>query len=247
MSDLATSQNSEPQSAPLHGAGKPSTRSPIQRGDRARKRVLRAALEVLAAQGLSGFTMEAIAHRAGASKATVYRHWTALATLLVDAMDSSFQPFPLPATGRLLSDLIELLSRFEALVSGQRFPRLMAAFIDAAERDPTLASLHVQLTERCREPIRHVLAQARQRGDIPASTDLELAGSAGSLALAAATTPTYRHANQPIEEPWVGFRDRRGCISSRRHFKTSPSTSGGRVWPLRWAIARSGSPPLFRP
>jgi AcrR family transcriptional regulator len=175
MSDLATSQNSEPQSAPLHGAGKPSTRSPIQRGDRARKRVLRAALEVLAAQGLSGFTMEAIAHRAGASKATVYRHWTALATLLVDAMDSSFQPFPLPATGRLLSGLIELLSRFEALVSGQRFPRLMVAFIDAAERDPTLASLHVQLTERRREPIRHVLAQARQRGDIPASTDLELA------------------------------------------------------------------------
>ncbi len=51
----------------------------------------------------------------------------------------------------------------------------MATFIDAAERDPTLKSLHAQLTERRREPLRRVLAQARQRGDIPATTDIELA------------------------------------------------------------------------
>jgi hypothetical protein len=39
--------------------------------------------------------------------------------------------------------LIELLSRAETLLGEQRFPRLMAAFIDAAERDPGLQSLHV--------------------------------------------------------------------------------------------------------
>src|SRR5262249_145920 len=90
-------------------------------------------------------------------------------------MDLSFQPFPLPATGQLRTDLIELVSRLEALLSGQPFPRLMAAFIDAAERDPTLSSLHQQLTERRREPIPHALAQPPQRGDIPSTADLELA------------------------------------------------------------------------
>jgi AcrR family transcriptional regulator len=124
---------------------------------------------------MSGFTMEAVARRAGASKATVYRHWTSQATLLVDAMELVSQPFPLPATGQLRTDLIELVSRLEAKLSDQPFPRLMAAFIDAAERDPTLKRLHVELIERRREPVRHVLAQARQRGDIPATTDLELA------------------------------------------------------------------------
>lgn len=153
----------------------PCPRPPIPRGEHARDRVLGAALEVLADQGLQGFTMEAVAAHAGASKATVYRHWTSRGTLLVDAMDRSFQPFPMPATGRLRTDLIELVSRLEALLGDSRFPRLMAAFIDAAERDPTLASLHVQLTERRRELVRHVLSQARQRGEIPPTTDLELA------------------------------------------------------------------------
>jgi AcrR family transcriptional regulator len=136
---------------------------------------MRAALEVLADRGMPGFTMEAIADRAGASKATIYRHWASPAALLVDAMDLSFQPIPMPATGHLRTDLIELFTRFEALLGDRPFPRLMAAFVDAAERDPTLAALHVQLTERRREPVRHLLAQAQRRGELPASADLELA------------------------------------------------------------------------
>lgn len=150
-------------------------RVPIPRGARARERVLQAALEVLAEQGLPGFTIEAVAARSGASKATVYRHWPSRGTLLVDAMDRSFQPFPVPSTGRLRSDLIELLTRTEALLSEAPFPRLMAAFIDAAERDPALARLHVELTERRREPVRQVLSRGQERGEIPRGVDLELA------------------------------------------------------------------------
>jgi AcrR family transcriptional regulator len=124
---------------------------------------------------MPGFTFEAIAHRAGASKATVYRHWASPATLLVDAMDASFQPFPLPATGDLRTDLIELFSQAKALLRDGPFPQHIAAFIDASERDPTLYGLHAQITERRREPVRHVLAQALQRGELPASADIELA------------------------------------------------------------------------
>lgn len=150
-------------------------RSPIPRGRRARERVLGAALEVLAEEGLQGFTMEAVAARSGASKATVYRHWTSRGALLVDAMDRSFQPFPTPATGELRSDLLELLARTEALLTHSPFPRLMAAFIDAAERDPALARLHVELTERRREPLRQVLVRGRERGELPADVDVEVA------------------------------------------------------------------------
>jgi AcrR family transcriptional regulator len=137
--------------------------------------VLRAALELLADRGLPGFSMEGVAQRAGASKATVYRHWRSPGELLVDAMDLSFRPFPLPATGRLRTDLIELASGLEALLVDQPFPRLLAAFMDAAERDPALQRMHVQLTERRRDLVRHLLARARERGEIPAGTDIELA------------------------------------------------------------------------
>jgi len=175
MSDPATDLLGDQRPGPQDTAREPVARHPIPRGERARQRVLRAALSVLADEGMAGFTMEAVAHRAMASKATVYRHWTSRGALLVEAMDRGFQPFPLPATGQLRTDLIELVSRLEALVSGQPFPQLMAVFIDAAERDPTLSRLQVELTERRRAPVRRLLAEARERGDIPSATDLELA------------------------------------------------------------------------
>jgi AcrR family transcriptional regulator len=175
MAKLATDHRADIQPDLQKTREQRSPRTPIPRGVRARERILRAALQVLGDQGLPGFTMEAVARRAGASKATVYRRWSSQSELLVDAMDLSFQPFPLPTTGALRTDLVALLSMFEALLSQESFPRLMAAFINAAECDPTLSSLHTQLTERRREPLRHVLAEARRRGEISPTADLELA------------------------------------------------------------------------
>jgi AcrR family transcriptional regulator len=148
---------------------------PIRRGEHARQRILRAALDALADHGLPGFTIEAVAQRAGASKTTLYRRWASREELLVEAMDEfASRPFPLPATGDLRSDLVELMSSLEALLNEQPFPRLMAAFIDAAERDPALQRLHATITHSRRQPIRHVLVEARLRGEIPPSADLEL-------------------------------------------------------------------------
>jgi AcrR family transcriptional regulator len=147
---------------------------PIARGKKARERVLHAALAVLADEGMPGFSMEAVAQRAGASKATLYRHWTSREELLVDAMESISQPFAVPETGQLRSDLIEILENLENLFSSQPFPRLLAAFVDAAERDSVLKSMHFSLTERRREPLRQIFAAAVKRREIPRTTDIDL-------------------------------------------------------------------------
>lgn len=128
---------------------------------------------MLADTGSAGFSIEAVARRAGASKATVYRHWSSAGDLLVDAMDRTFRPFPPPATGRLDTDLIALLDQQTTMLGGD-FPRLMAAFIDAAERDPDLAGRHADLTGRRRAPLLEVLDRARRRGEIAPDADLEL-------------------------------------------------------------------------
>jgi len=109
------------------------------------------------------------------------------------------RPFPLPATGHLRSDLIELVRRAETLLYEQPFPRLMAAFIDAAERDPALQSMHANITESRRRPVRHVLLEARLRGEIPSSADVDLA-----VDLLAAPA-FYRRfiAHQPTAESYV--------------------------------------------
>jgi AcrR family transcriptional regulator len=146
----------------------------LSRGEGARRRLLQAALEVLADDGLAGYTMEAVARRAGASKATLYRHWSTAGALMIDAMDTTFQPFPVPDTGRVETDVAELLTAFVTLLEHTPFPRLLAAFIDAAERDPALAALHADLTRRRREPLLAVLARAHERGQLSGDLDLEL-------------------------------------------------------------------------
>jgi Tetracyclin repressor-like, C-terminal domain len=94
--------------------------------------------------------------------------------LLIDAMDATFQPLAAPDIGHVHSDLAHLLTAFVAQLEHTRYPRLLAAFIDAAERDPTLGALHADLTRRRREPIHTVLARGRERGQLPADLDLEL-------------------------------------------------------------------------
>jgi len=151
-----------------------SSRTRVGRGEQARQRVLRAALEVLAESGLAGFNMESIARKAGAGKATVYRHWASPSTLLVDAMDAQFRPFPAVSTGDVRADLVSLLSTLTSLLNDSPFPGLMAAFIDAVERDPALGGLHAELTSRRRQPMLDLLAEAVRRHDIVADADPEL-------------------------------------------------------------------------
>ena len=148
--------------------------SPVSRGPGARQRVLQAALQVLDQHGLAGFTMEAVARRAGASKATLYRHWPTSGALLVDAMDATFHPMAVPNTGRVETDVAEVLTTFVTLLEQTPFPRLLAAFIDAAARDPDLAALHADLTRRRREPLFIALTRACERGQLSGGLDMEL-------------------------------------------------------------------------
>jgi AcrR family transcriptional regulator len=136
--------------------------------------VLRAALDVLADDGMPGFTIESVARRAGASKATVYRHWSSPSALLVDAMDAQFRPLADVDTGDLRADLVALLTAFTRSLTDSPFPKLMAAFTDAAERDAALGDLHAELTRRRREPLLAVLTAAVAREELPDDTDTDL-------------------------------------------------------------------------
>src|SRR5205809_4531656 len=112
-----------PAAAPAARVGRSAdAREPIPRGDGARQRMLQAALEVLNDDGLPGFTMEAVARRAGASKATLYRRWPTVGALMIDAMDATFQPFPVPDTGRVDTDVAQLLTAFVTLLEHTPFP-----------------------------------------------------------------------------------------------------------------------------
>src|SRR5919202_2843575 len=122
---------------------------------------------------MPGFTIESVARRAGVSKATLYRHWPSASALLVDAMDAEVRPLPVAATGNVRADMIAMLTGVAAMLDRSPFPELMAAFVDAAERDPGLAGLQASLTDRRREPLLRVVLEAMREGVIRQDVDPE--------------------------------------------------------------------------
>ncbi|MBO0870980.1 MAG: helix-turn-helix transcriptional regulator, partial [Micromonosporaceae bacterium] len=72
--------------------------------------ILRAAYGLLAEVGYEALRLDAVAARARASKATLYRHWSRKAKLVADAVRSCHaSTMDAPDTGTLRGDLLALL------------------------------------------------------------------------------------------------------------------------------------------
>lgn len=109
------------------------------RDEMARKRILEAALELVEDLGLASTTTDAIAERAGASKATIYRWWPNKAAVLMEALrEAVAQETPFPNTGSLREDIRIQLRNFIKLLTGRR-GRVFKAFVAAAQNDPEVA------------------------------------------------------------------------------------------------------------
>jgi AcrR family transcriptional regulator len=148
------------------------------RSEKAREAILAAAAELLLARGLGAVSMDAVAEQAGVSKATIYRWWPTKETLALDALYHEWNASP-PAgrgTGSLRGDLLALLRPWVSLVARRPYGRVIAELVVEAQTDPAFAK---QYRERFVEPrraqARPILLRAIERGDLPATTDIELA------------------------------------------------------------------------
>jgi AcrR family transcriptional regulator len=148
------------------------------RSEKARKAVLDAAAELLLERGLSAVSMDAVAERAGVSKATIYRWWPTKEALALDALHTEWAaaaPDP-RATGSLRADLLALLRPWAELVRSRPFARVIAALVTEARTDPVFdAEYQQRVIKPRRDQAREVFRHAIDRGEIPADTNLEVA------------------------------------------------------------------------
>ncbi len=148
------------------------------RSEKAHKAVLDAAADLLLDRGLSAVSMDAVAERAGVSKATIYRWWPTKEALALDALYTEWaaaRPYPRD-TGSLRGDLLSLLRPWARLASSRPYGRVIGALLTEAQTDPVFAVEYRQrLVEPRREQGRAVFRRAIERGEIPADTDIELA------------------------------------------------------------------------
>ena len=109
------------------------------RDEEARSRILASALRTLEEVGFANATCDAIAERAGASKATIYRWWPNKAAVMIEALrDAVAQEMPFPNTGDLRQDLKLQLRNFIKLLNGGR-GRAFKAFVAVAQSDPEVS------------------------------------------------------------------------------------------------------------
>ena len=148
------------------------------RSERARTAILEAASELLLARGLSAVSMDAVAERAGVSKATIYRWWPTKETLALDALYTEWaaaRPHPRD-TGSLRGDLLSLLRPWARLASSRPYGRVVAALLTEAQTDPVFAAEYRErFVEPRRQQAREIFRRAIERGEIPADTKVEVA------------------------------------------------------------------------
>ncbi|WP_367131675.1 TetR/AcrR family transcriptional regulator [Saccharothrix sp. HUAS TT1] len=163
-----------------------ATRTP-QRGrprDASRDDALRqAALEVMAEVGYRALTMDAVAARARAGKATIYRRWESKLDLVIDTCTQLAQRnLAEPDTGTLAGDLREFLSAFAAFLSGP-IGKAAQALVGELPHEPELATaFRDTFLIAQRNVLRHILDRADERGelrpDAPRGMAVEIAGAA---------------------------------------------------------------------
>jgi AcrR family transcriptional regulator len=140
--------------------------------------ILDAALDVLAEVGYDGMTIDMVAARAKAGKATLYRRWPSKTELVLDAVacmkNSSIDYSNLPDTGSLRGDLVAMIKPL-SITDSQKKLKVMAGLVSLLARNPELADVANQVIMAPRiELNRFFLHRAIERGEIPADTDVDL-------------------------------------------------------------------------
>ena len=155
----------------------PQSRPPGRpRSERAHRAILQAANELLENEGFAAVTVEAIAQRAGVSKATIYRWWPNRAAVVMDgflSMVSSEVPFP--HTGHAREDIRIHMRRLAEAFSGN-LGRTVAALIAEGQADPELAeALRSRWLSVRRTEAKEILELGIERGELREDLDPEVA------------------------------------------------------------------------
>lgn len=152
--------------------------------------ILEAALDVLSETGYEGMTIDMVAARAKAGKATLYRRWASKNELVIDAVacmkSSSLKIDALPDTGTLRGDLVAMIKP-HSIEDSERKLQIMAGLTSMLAKAPELASAaNEAIVEPRAAANRFLMRRAMDRGEISPDIDID------ALALISPSMAAYR-------------------------------------------------------
>jgi AcrR family transcriptional regulator len=136
--------------------------------------VLDATVAVLRERGWSRFALEAVAARAGTTKAAIRRRWPARQRLLVDALATLLVTPPAPDNGCTRCDLIQSVTLLTEMLNDRLPPGVLAPLVaDCA--DPELRGhLVATLVAPTREAAVVAVRRAVDRGELRPEIDPDM-------------------------------------------------------------------------
>ena len=136
---------------------------------RSEQAILDAALELLMEVGYDRLSMDALAERARAGKATIYRHWSGKAQIVAEAVRRlKCEASPVFAsTGSLRGDLIGAMDQI-ACTATDVDAAIIAGVMSAMRSDPELGELvRTQVLDSKKGEFDGIIEWAVRRGDLP--------------------------------------------------------------------------------
>ncbi len=148
-----------------------------RRSTRSHRAIVAATQELLVEHGYRALTIEGVAARAGVGKQTIYRWWPSRAALVLEAYLSSADVVtPPPAGESARDDLRALLGWLIAVLREPTGGHVVAGLVADIQHDLDLAEgFHRDVVPARREAMLAALERGRERGEIRADADLELA------------------------------------------------------------------------
>ena len=146
------------------------------RSEEADRAIVAAALDVLAEDGASGFTVEAVASRAGVGKSTIYRRFDGSHDLLAEALSTLNDDLPAPPEGMPVREgLIAILEGIRARSSEGRSDRCLPQVMSQAHLNPELFDIYYErVVQVRRNRVRTVLSAGVANGEIRVDVDIDL-------------------------------------------------------------------------
>lgn len=142
-----------------------------------------AAIAVMAEVGYRALTMDAVAARARAGKATIYRRWDSKLDLVIDSCNQLVaEHISEPDTGSLAGDLREFVTAFAKFLSGPS-GKAAQALVGELPHEPDLAeAFRGTFLLSQRDTLKRILERAIARGEVsseaPKGMLIELTGAA---------------------------------------------------------------------
>lgn len=142
------------------------------RVERTREKVLTAAHELLRKSGPGGLSYSAVAELSGVGRATLYRHWPDMDSLLHDLISARAASEHPRFTGEVAVDLQLALQRMRRRVGSADGRTQLLTMLERANRDAE-ARKRLRTMQRMM-PVRRALDLAISNGQLPEDIDFEL-------------------------------------------------------------------------